>query len=70
MPNIGCSNGLFTTKTLLNMRKNHNSRTIVAFLNMVKNFDVDGHKLLIKVLKRYGAIPKFSLMFIYCIKTC
>ena len=33
---LGCSDGLFTIKTLLNMRKNHNLATHIAFVDLVK----------------------------------
>jgi hypothetical protein len=41
-PKQGCANGLFTLKTLLNMRKNHNLQTHVCF---VKAYDTADHKL-------------------------
>ena len=58
-PKIGCSDGLFTIKTILNMGKNHNLPTFVAFFDLFKAFDTYGHELLIKVLERCGAPPKF-----------
>ena len=41
------------------MQNNHNLSTFVDFVGLVKAFDTDGHKLLIKVLERYGSPPKF-----------
>jgi hypothetical protein len=58
-PKLGCADGLFTLKTLLNMRKNHNLQTHVCFVDLVKAYDTANHKLLVKVLKKYGAPPKF-----------
>ena len=56
-PKVGCADGLFTIKTLLNMRRNHDQDTYVAFVDLVKAFDTADHKLLIKVLEKYGAPP-------------
>ena len=39
------------------MRRNHDQDTYVAFVDLVKAFDTADHKLLIKILERYGAIP-------------
>ena len=58
-PKIGCSDGLFTIKTLLNMQKNHNLPTIVDFVDLVKAFGAAGHEFLIKLLERYGDPPIF-----------
>ena len=58
-PKIGCSDGLFTVKTLFNMKKIHNLPTFVDFVDLVKCFDTASHKLLIKLLERCGAPPKF-----------
>ena len=59
MAQIGCINGLFAVKNILNMIKNHNLPTFVAFSNLVKTFYTAWYKLLIKVLERYKAPPKF-----------
>mmetsp|Transcript_22885 Transcript_22885/g.52542 ORF Transcript_22885/g.52542 Transcript_22885/m.52542 type:complete len:261 (+) Transcript_22885:134-916(+) len=56
-PKVGCADGLFTIKTLLNMRRNHDQDTYVAFVDLVKAFDTADHQLLIKILERYGAPP-------------
>ena len=56
-PKVGCADGLFTLKTLLNMRRNHNLSTHVAFVDLVKAFDTANHELLIRILKKYGAPP-------------
>ena len=49
-PMIGCNDGLFTIKTLLNMKNNHNLTIIVDFFDPVKAFDTSGHEILIKLL--------------------
>jgi hypothetical protein len=58
-PTLGCQHGLFTLKTLLNAHKNHHLPSFVAFVDLVKAYDTANHELLIKILKKYGAPPKF-----------
>ena len=53
--------GIFTLKLLyLYIKRNHNLdlETHVAFVYLVKDYDTAHHKLLIKVLGRFGAPPK------------
>ena len=59
-PGFGCQDGLFTLKTALHARHNHNLPTFVAFVDLVKAFDTVDHRLLMKVLERYGAPPKLK----------
>ena len=56
---LGCQDGLFTLKTLLNAHKNHDLPSFVAFVDLVKACDTANHDLLLKVLGKYGAPPKF-----------
>jgi hypothetical protein len=58
-PTLGCQDGLFTLKTLLNVHKNHNLLLFVSFVNLVKAYATANHDLLLKVVKKYGAPPKF-----------
>ena len=58
-PTLGCQDGLFTLKTLLNAHKNHNLPLFVAFIDLVKAYDTTNHDLLLKILERWGAPPKF-----------
>ncbi len=58
-PELGCQDGLFVLKTLLTMRKNHNLLSYVAFVDLVKAYDTANHKLLLTLLKKYGAPPCF-----------
>ncbi len=58
-PTLGCQDGLFTLKTLLNAHKNHDLPSFVAFVDLVKAYDTVNHDLLLKVLGKYGAPPKF-----------
>ena len=59
-PRAGCPDGSFTLKSLLHLRRQHNLPTYVAFVDLVKAFDTANHKLLIDLLKRYGAPDKFT----------
>jgi hypothetical protein len=58
-PTLGCQDGLFTLKTLLNAHKNHNLPSFVVFIGLVKAYDTANHDLLLKVPEKYGAPPKF-----------
>jgi hypothetical protein len=58
-PTLGCQDGLFTLKTLLNAHKNHNLPLFVAFVDLVKAYGTANNDLLLKVLEKYGAPPKF-----------
>ena len=52
--------GLFTLKALLNAQKNHDLATYVSYVNLVKAYDTANHKLLLRILERYGAPPNLS----------
>ncbi len=71
-PEIGCRDGLFTLKALLNTRHNHDLTWYIGFVNLVTAYDTANHKLLIDILRRYGAPPKFSTAneTIYHSNTC
>ncbi len=58
-PTLGCQDGLFNLKTLLNVHNNNNLPLFVAFVDLVKAYDTANHDLLLEVLKKYGASPKF-----------
>ena len=58
-PTLGCQDGLFTLKMLLNAHENHNLPSFVAFVNWVKAYHTANHDLLLKILGKYGAPPKF-----------
>jgi hypothetical protein len=58
-PELGCRDGLFTLKTLLNTRRNHNLASYVGFVDLVKAYDTANQDLLLRILERYGAPPKF-----------
>ena len=57
-PKLGCRDGLFTLKALLNARQNHDLATYVGFANLVKAYDTASHKLLLRILEHYGAPPQ------------
>jgi hypothetical protein len=58
-PGFGCQDGLFTLKTLINAHKNHHLLLFVAFVDLVKIYDIANHDLLLCIFKKYGAPPKF-----------
>jgi hypothetical protein len=58
-PTLGCQDGLFSLKTLLNAHKNHDLPLFVAFVDLVMAYDTANHDLFIKILDKYGAPPKF-----------
>ncbi len=58
-PELGCRDGIFVLKTLFTMRKNHNLPSYVAFVDLVKAYDTANHNLLLNLLERYGASPRF-----------
>jgi len=41
------------------MRNNHNLASHVAFVDLVKAYDTANHELLLSILEKYGAPPKF-----------
>ena len=60
-PKSGCQEGSFTLKSLLHLRRQHNLDTFVVFADLVKAFDTSNHELMIQILEKYGAPPKFCL---------
>ena len=71
-PKLGCRDGLFTLKALLNARQSHDLALYVGFVNLVKAYDTAYHSLLLCVLEQYGAPPKFvtAIQTIYTDNVC
>ena len=71
-PELGCRDGLFTLKALLNARRNHDLATYVGFVDLVKAYDTANHTLLLCILEHYGAPPKFvaAIQTIYTCNIC
>ncbi len=59
-PEIGCRDGLFTFKSLLNARHNHDLAFYVDFVALVKAYDTANHVLLVVILCKNRAPPKFT----------
>jgi len=57
---------------VLNARHNHNLASYVGFVDLVKAYDTANHALLIDILRKYGAPPKFATAIetIYRNNTC
>jgi hypothetical protein len=53
-PGIGCRDGLFTLKALLNARHNHDLTSYVGFVDLIKAYDAANHVLLIDILRNLG----------------
>jgi len=49
-----------TFHTKLNARHNHNLASYVGFVDLVKAYDTTNHKLLVDIIRQYGAPPKFA----------
>jgi hypothetical protein len=71
-PGLGCRDGLFTINALLNAQWNHDLATYVGFVDLVKAYDTANHALLLRILERYGAPPKFVavIQMIYTNNIC
>jgi len=50
----------FTLKALLKARHNHDLASYVGFVDLVKAYDTANHVLLVDILPKYGAPPKFA----------
>ncbi len=71
-PEIGCQDGLFMFKAVLNARHNNNLASYVGVVDLVKAYGKANHMLLVDILRKYGAPPKFTIAFkiIYPNNTC
>ena len=56
---VGCRDGLFTLKSLLNAKRNHDLGSYVGFVDLVKAYDTANHDLLFRLLEKYEAPPTF-----------
>ena len=44
IPGVGCRDGLFSLKALLNAQHNHDLASYVGFVDLVKAYDTANHK--------------------------
>jgi hypothetical protein len=58
-PGLGCQDNLFTLKTLINAHKNYHLPMFDAFVDLVKAYNTANHNLLLRILEKYSAPPKF-----------
>jgi hypothetical protein len=67
-PELSCCDGLFVLKTMLNLQKNHNLLSYVAFVDLVKAYNIANHGLLLDILEHYSTPPCFvaAMGRIYC----
>ena len=61
-PGLGCRGGIFSLKTLLHTRRNHGKSTYVAFIDLVKSYDIANHKLRIEVLENMEFPLKYAML--------
>ena len=59
----GCPDGSFSIKTLLRIKKETDKSTLVVFVDLIKVFDSINHKILFKILEKFG-IPNRVIMVI------
>jgi hypothetical protein len=71
-PELGCRDGLFMLKVVLNAQQNHDLASYVGFVDLVKAYDTANHDLLLRILKRYGTPQKFvtAIQTIYTDNVC
>ncbi len=58
-PDVGCRDGLFTLKVLINARQNQDLPSYVGFIDLVEAYNTANHSLLLCILEQYGTPPKF-----------
>ncbi len=56
-PEVGCRDGLFTLKALLNTQPNHNLGSCVGFVDLVKAYDTANHELIFHLHEKYTPPP-------------
>jgi hypothetical protein len=63
-PELGCRDGLFTLKALLNAQLNHDLASYMGFFVLVKAYNTANHTLLLCILEHsYKPPPKFVAQF-------
>ena len=50
----GCQEALHCLRSALTLRKHHGLKSYILFIDLVKAFDLIQHKVLYKILQKYG----------------
>jgi hypothetical protein len=56
-------------KAMLNLQKNRNLPSHIAFVDLIKVYFIDNHDLLFNILEQYGTLPRLSQLKKKSIKT-
>ena len=59
---VGCQDDCFVIKMAHHGRQKHKLPMYVAFVDLVKAFDTVSHSMILKILERYDALPRFRAM--------
>ena len=58
-PKVGCAEAVFSLKTILQSRREHDLETFIIFIDLVKAYDSIKHEIISIALKKMGALDKF-----------
>ena len=56
----GTRDGIFSLRSLLQIRRNHGQETYALFIDLIKAFDTTRHNLLEPILQKFGAPPPLT----------
>ena len=58
-PKVGCTEAVFSLKTILQSRRKHNLETFIIFIDLVKTYDSIKDEIILIVLKKMEASERF-----------
>ena len=58
-PKVSCAEAVFSLKTILQSRREHDLETFIIFIDLVKAYDSIKHEIILIALKKIGAPDKF-----------